>query len=117
MFVRVALFVFLSLVNGSKSNRVLPPTKVIQLTHAVSKATYLPISDKKYLQNGKIMENPSSTRFGARCPYGYPEMDGLICYQPCQKRDGWAFANGVGPVCWGCPSSHPSEEVCTGTIS
>lgn len=108
MFVKV--LIFLALAIGSEAiNRA---NKFIQLSHAVSKATYLPISGSKYLQNGKITENPSSTKFGARCPYGYPEMDGAICYQPCQKRSGWARVNGIGPVCWGCPSSHPSEEVC-----
>ena len=108
MFIKALILI--AFVIASEANQA---KKYIQLTHAVSKATYLPISGSKYLQNGKITENPSSTKFGARCPYGYPEMDGLICYKPCQKRSGWAWANGVGPVCWGCPTSHPSEEVCT----
>ena len=56
-------------------------------------------------QNGKIVENPSSTRFSARCPYDYPEKQAALCYKPCEKR-----SKIVGPVCWGCPSSHPSEE-------
>jgi hypothetical protein len=91
-------------------NEALQTTKVIELTHAVSKATYLPIEGSRYLQNGKIIENPSSTRFGARCPYDYPEKQAALCYKPCEKRSDWAFVRPVGPVCWGCPSSHPSEE-------
>ena len=106
MFVRVLIFT-LAIV-AAEANQA---KKFIQLSHAVSKATYLPISGSNYIQNGKIIENPSSTKFGARCPYGYPEMDGLICYKPCKKPSDWAWANGIGPVCWGCPSSHPSEEV------
>jgi hypothetical protein len=70
----------------------------------------IPIEGSKYLQNGKTIENPSSTRFGARCPYDYPEKQAALCYKRCEKRSDWAFVRPVGPVCWGCPSSHPSEE-------
>ena len=111
MFSKITLFalVFLS-VGAAWANRALPPTKVIKLTLAVSKASYLPFSGSKYLQNGMIMENPNSTRFGARCPYEYPEMDAALCYKPCSKRSDWSFSKGIGPVCWGCPSDHPVEE-------
>ena len=110
MLLNISLIVlFLSCIRA-RANRAFPPTKVIKLTHAVSKAAYLPISGSRYLQNGMIIENPSSTRFGARCPYEYPKMDAALCYKPCSKPRDWSFVRGVGPVCWGCPVHHPSEE-------
>lgn len=42
------------------ANRVYPPTKVIKLALAVSKATYLPITTKRFIKDGAIIENPSS---------------------------------------------------------
>ena len=43
------------------ANRVYPPTKVIKLTLGVSKATYLPFPSRRFIQNGRIIENPSTT--------------------------------------------------------
>ena len=36
-----------------------PLEKFIKLTFGVSKASYLPIETRRFLQNGQIMENPS----------------------------------------------------------
>lgn len=43
-----------------EANRVLPLKKIIKVSLAVSKATYLPIPQKRYLQYGAIMENPTT---------------------------------------------------------
>lgn len=48
------------LVGVSVSNKVYPPTKVIELSLAVSKATYLPLGSRRFIKNGAIIENPSS---------------------------------------------------------
>ena len=89
----------------------LQTTSVIRLTLAVSKASYLPFHGSRYIQNGKITENTGlSSRSVPRCPQQYPEYNAGLCYKKCKKRNGWAFVRAVGPVCWGCPSSHPSEE-------
>ena len=54
------LCIMVILVGVTASNSVYPPTKVIQVALAVSKATYLPIPEKRFIKNGAIIENPSS---------------------------------------------------------
>lgn len=49
-------FVFVSV----SANRVYPPAKVNKLVLAVSKATYLPLPTKRFIKNGRNVENPSS---------------------------------------------------------
>jgi hypothetical protein len=44
----------------TSANRVYPPTKVIKLALAISKATYLPIPSRRFIKNGAIIENPTS---------------------------------------------------------
>ena len=73
------------LVSVSVSNKVYPPTKVIQLALAVSKATYLPIDSRRFIKNGAIIENPSSLM--PRRPFPliylppkyYPAQDKTAC--------------------------------------
>ena len=75
-----------------------------QLALAVARSTYLPID--RFSQNGTIIENPS--HFGeswVRCPKHKPEMQVGLCYKPCNKS-----SRGIGPICWGCPKSHPVEH-------
>jgi hypothetical protein len=43
-----------------EANRVHPLRKIIKVSLAVSKATYLPIPQKRYLQHGAIIENPTT---------------------------------------------------------
>ena len=47
---------------------------------------HLPIMGSGYLQNDKIIENPTSTRFSATCLHDYPEKQATLCYKPCEKR-------------------------------
>ena len=85
------------------------PKSLSYLALAVARSTYLPTD--RFSQNGSIMENPF--HFGkswAKCPKNKPEMQAGLCYKPC-NRSSWAFVKGVGPVCWGCPESHPVENL------
>ena len=43
-----------------EADRVHPLRKIIKISLAVSKATYLPIPQKRYLQDGAIIENPTT---------------------------------------------------------
>ena len=43
-----------------EANRIHPLRKIIKVTLAVSKAAYLPIKQKRYLQHGVIIENPTT---------------------------------------------------------
>ena len=110
MFPKTSLISFVVWCIGAVADGAFPATKLIQLTLGISKATYLPMDGSQYLQNGVIMENPTATAFGPRCPYEYPKKDAALCYKPCSKPNDWSFVKGIGPVCWGCPSDHPSEE-------
>ncbi len=77
------------------------------LSHAGSAGVYQPLDGEdrgsRYLLNGKIQKNWSSTKVNlpGRCPVGL-EKDGELCYPKC--KDGY---DGVGPVCWKyCPSDY-----------
>ena len=119
----VALSITLSSAANEISNGITTPTtssptnvpqgtakSLSQLALAVARSTYLPID--RFSQNGSIMENPSYYgKRWVRCPKRKPEMQAGLCYKPCTyDKSSWAFANGVGPVCWGCPKSHPIEQ-------
>ena len=55
----------------------------IKLTIGVSKAAYLPLEGRRYLQNGQIMENPSTTQANIFSSYN-PSQDKISC-----KVAGW----------------------------
>ena len=67
------------------SNRVYPPIKVIKLTLAVSKATYLPIPTRRFIRNGYIIENLSTSKsrklwdFIPLPPKYNPAQDKIAC--------------------------------------
>ena len=87
------------------------PHKLSQLALAIARASYLPTDGNRFIQNGSIMENPVLfDRSWVKCPKNRPEMDAGLCYKPCKRPASWAFSKGVGPVCWGCPNSHPVEQ-------
>ena len=60
-----------------------PIEKYIKLATGIAKAAYLPIPGKRFLQNGKIMENPSTMRPNIFTPYK-PSEDKISC-----SIDGW----------------------------
>ena len=98
---------------GDVSNAVPHSAKSwTQLALAVSKSSYLPIDDRRFIRNGSIMENPKSCDkdFLSKCPRSRPDKDAGLCYKRCELPASWAFTKGVGPVCWGCPKSHPVEQ-------
>ena len=64
------------------SNRVYPPIKVIKLTLAVSKATYLPIPTRRFIRNGYIIENLSTSK--SRKLWGFIPL--LPKYNPAQDK-------------------------------
>ena len=99
----------LNAIPGGKIKESFTPDQLSFLALGVAKASYLPTD--RFAQNGSIMENPkpNSNDF-LKCPKDRPEKDAGLCYKPCKKRSSWAFANGVGSVCWGCPTSHPVEH-------
>lgn len=60
MKVSVCVLLWASLASNVKANRVRPLRKIIKLSSAVSKATYLPLAGKRYLQDGLIIGNPTT---------------------------------------------------------
>ena len=64
------------------ANRVNPPSKVIKLTLAVSKAAYLPFSERRFIENGRIIENPSTLE--PRKLWGFIPL--LPKYNPAQDK-------------------------------
>ena len=67
------------------ANRVNPPSKVIKLTLAVSKAAYIPFSERRFIRNGYIIENPSTSKlrklwgFIPLPPKYNPAQDKIAC--------------------------------------
>ena len=67
------------------ANRVYPPSKVIKLTLAVSKAAYIPFSERRFIRNGYIIENPSTSKlrklwgFIPLPPKYNPAQDKIAC--------------------------------------
>ena len=57
---RICILLCLFFAVNAEASRIHPLRKIIKVTLAVSKATYLPIPQKRYLQHGAIIENPTT---------------------------------------------------------
>ncbi len=97
------------LVGITASSNVFPPTKVIKLALAVSKATYLPLPTRRFIKNGAIIENPSTLLPRRILPLVYlPPI-----YDPAQDKAacsiaGWNAKVELDPV-YTVPDSHSHD--------
>ena len=81
--IKLCNFLLLSfMVAAVLTKRIYQPKQLIKLALAVSKATYLPIPTKRFIKNGRIVENPST--FLPRFFLGFIPL--LPKYDPAQDK-------------------------------